>query len=59
MRGELPGWIYGHRAARLGPNEIRVSGGTVVTTDGAGEVHAENSRTFVLDLGRLLWRREE
>jgi ankyrin repeat protein len=56
--GEWPGWIYGHRAVRVGPREIRVSGGTVVTANGAKEVHADNAATFVLDVERLLWRRE-
>jgi hypothetical protein len=56
--GEAPGWIYGHRAVLVAPSEIRVSGGKVVTTNGAEEVHTENARTFVLDIERLLWRRE-
>lgn len=56
--GEAPGWIYEHRAARLRPREIRVSGGTVVTEEGTEEIYQDNPSAFVLDLERLFWRRE-
>jgi hypothetical protein len=55
--GEAPGWIYEHRAVRVGPSEIRVSGGKVVTPNGAEETHTDNANAFVLDVERLLWRR--
>ena len=57
-RGERPGWIYGHRATRLSPREIQVSGGTVVTVVEGKEVHAENGRAFVLDVEEGVWRAE-
>jgi hypothetical protein len=56
-RGDVPGWIYMHRAEAAGPREIRVRGGTVVTTRDGRETHEANTHTFVLDLDRLTWRR--
>ncbi len=56
--GELPGWIYEHRAVRGRGSEIRVSGGTVVTENGTEEIHTESTGVFVLDVERLLWWRE-
>jgi ankyrin repeat protein len=56
--GEAPGWIYEHRAVRVGPDEIRVSGGKIVTAGATGEAHTENRDAFLLDLTRLIWRRE-
>ena len=55
--GEAPGWIHGHRAWPLGETAIRVSGGTVVTAGESGEVFADNTASFALDLERLTWRR--
>jgi hypothetical protein len=43
---------------RVGPSEIRVSGGKVVTANGAEETHTDNAKAFVLDVERLLWRRD-
>ena len=56
--GEGPGWIYEHRAGRVGPSEIRVSGGKVATQADGGEAHMENTDAFLLDVTRLIWRRE-
>jgi hypothetical protein len=56
--GEAPGWIYDHRAVRVGSSEIRVTGGTLVTPGQTGEIHAENTAAFVLDVERRVWRRE-
>lgn len=56
--GEAPGWIHGHRAALVGGRELRVTGGTIVTTGESGEVFTENAVPFVLDLERSSWRRE-
>jgi hypothetical protein len=56
--GEAPGWIYEHRAVRAGPSEIRVSDGKIVTRNSAEEAHTENADAFVLDVARLLWRRD-
>jgi hypothetical protein len=56
--GEGPGWIYDHRAVRIGQSEIRISGGKIVTRNGAEEAHDENGDAFVLDVERLIWRRD-
>jgi ankyrin repeat protein len=56
--GEAPGWIFEHRALRVGSREICVSGGKIATTDGGKEAHTANPHTFVLDVERRLWRRE-
>lgn len=55
-RGVAPGWLYKHRAVRLGSDEIQISGGNVVTHDGVGEVHAANLQTFVFDTSLSFWR---
>jgi ankyrin repeat protein len=55
--GDAPGWIYGHRAVRATPGEVRVTGGTIVTGSGTGEDHSDNLDTFVLDLADRSWRR--
>lgn len=57
-RGEAPGWIYEHRAVGSGASEIRISGGKVVTSEGAEEVHSANTKTFILDVKGPVWRRE-
>ena len=56
--GEPPGWIYNHRAAAVNPHAIRVWGGLVVTGSSTGESTEPNLGCFVLDLTRLVWRRE-
>jgi ankyrin repeat protein len=57
-RGEVPGWIYEHRAVALSSSEIRVWSGTVVTQGDGKEAYDPNLNAFVLDLDHLLWRRE-
>jgi hypothetical protein len=42
----------------MGSEEILVSGGKVVTANGAQEVHTDNSGVLVLDIERLRWRRQ-
>jgi len=55
-RGDVPGWIYKHRATLLTPHEIRIGGGKIVTSSSEDELHLENKKDFVLDLKRLVWR---
>jgi hypothetical protein len=55
--GEAPGWISSHRAAHVSANEIRVKAGTVVTHDGKREMFLANDQVFVLDIAKLVWRR--
>jgi ankyrin repeat protein len=54
--GTAPGWIYGHRAIPVAPDEICILGGKIVTWDGHGELHKNNDKSFVLDIKRLVWR---
>jgi ankyrin repeat protein len=56
--GEPPGWIYQHRAVLVGPHEIRVWGGKVITDHGDKETHEQNLASFVLDLSVFRWCRE-
>ena len=56
--GDAPGWVYEHRADRIGASQIRISGGKVVTSDGKQETHADNTAAFILDVERMLWRWE-
>jgi len=55
VNGEAPGWISSHRAAHIPPNEIRVWGGKICEV----EAYEGNPASFVLDLDRLCWRRED
>jgi hypothetical protein len=57
-RGEAPGWIHEHRAIQTSPREISVWSGKIVTRRGKEETHTDNVDSFVIDLDRLLWRRE-
>jgi hypothetical protein len=54
-RGLCPGWIYKHRAVLLTPDQIRITGGTVVTMNGEDEIHAPNPQTYVFDTSLAFW----
>jgi len=56
--GTKPGWISQHRADLIGPKEIRVSGGNVVSLAGGDEVKTQNAQAFILDVERRMWRIE-
>ncbi len=56
--GAMPGWVYGHAAVILSPDEIRISGGKIVTWDGSEEVHTVNARMFVLNTKQNVWTAE-
>lgn len=58
VRGEAPGWIYKHRAVAVRARGIRIWGGMIVTGSDSEKSHEQNLGSFVLDLDRLLWRRE-
>ena len=58
VRGEAPGWIYKHRAVAVRAHGIRIWGGMVVTGSDSEKSHEQNLGSYVLDLDRLLWRRE-
>jgi len=55
-KGICPGWLYRHRAILSAPDEIRITGGTVVTHDEKGEIHTPNTRTFIFDTSLSSWR---
>jgi hypothetical protein len=54
--GTEPGWIYGHTTKQRSSSELEVTSGKIVTSDGTTEQHAENDKTFVLDVARMIWR---
>jgi hypothetical protein len=54
MSGDLPGWIYEHRA-KLVNHGIEITGGKVCFLVGDEEHHEENLNTYVLDLRTLTW----
>jgi ankyrin repeat protein len=56
--GDMPGWIYRHRARLVSPHEIRVFGGEIATMGEGKERHDANARVFVLDVRRREWRVE-
>ncbi len=55
--GEMPGWIYGHRASLTDGTQIRITGGTICDMEGKEERHTPNTQEYVLDLERMLWSR--
>ncbi len=57
--GEAPGWIFNHRAERVGDNSIRVWGGSVVTKPADKESNNPNLAAFRLDLQTLVWSKLE
>jgi hypothetical protein len=59
VRGEAPGWVFGHRALQVAPHEIRILGGEIVTDDGGKETNTRNEKSFVLDTKQLFWRTDQ
>jgi len=55
--GPSPGWIYKHRAQAISEHEIRIWGGTVVTSDGRSDSHGENPQSFIFDQREGRWRK--
>lgn len=59
--GDMPGWIFKHRAA-YDPdrNVIEITGGEVQTRGDGGEMQmVPNEHRFTLELARMQWRRIE
>jgi ankyrin repeat protein len=54
--GTKPGWIYHHRAVLSSPDEIHIFDGKILSCTEDKEVHSDNSREFILDIGRRVWR---
>jgi ankyrin repeat protein len=53
--GDAPGWISRHRA-KLGGDEIHVSGGKIAALSGEQETYEDNTREFILDTRTGVWR---
>jgi ankyrin repeat protein len=56
--GDAPGWISRHRADPIGPGQIRVTRGRVCVQRDARETLDPNEAAFILDVERLVWRRD-
>ena len=56
--GNEPGWIYKHRAISSTPHEIRIFGGEILSSADDREAHSNNSKAFILDIERRVWRSE-
>ena len=59
VSGQGPGWIYRHRAALSGADEVMISGGIVVSEKDGKEVHADNPKTYLLNISSATWRVSE
>lgn len=57
--GPSPGWIHGHRATRIGDEEILMTGGEVLTQEGNEEQSTNNPRSFLLNTASLVWAERE
>ncbi len=55
-KGELPGWINGHKA-KLVDNGIEVTGGKVCSFSDDEEHYEHNSDLYALDLATMVWSR--
>jgi ankyrin repeat protein len=53
--GDIPGWIYKHRAKLVDDSRIYISGGKICNMVGEKEEHVPNIKGYVLDLRTLLW----
>jgi ankyrin repeat protein len=56
--GNKPGWVYKHRAILSTPHEIRIFAGEILSLADGQEVHSNNSKAFILDIERRVWRSE-
>jgi len=56
--GDKPGWISGHRAVLISPNEILVRGGKIPARAGEKETYDDNRDSYVLNVTGHHWRRE-
>ncbi len=53
--GEMPGWIYEHRARMLAGSRIQVTGGKVCSLVDGEEQHIANHNEYILDLRSMTW----
>lgn len=54
--GTKPGWIYKHRAVLCSAQEIRITGGNILSMTSGEEILAENQQSFILDIESRTWR---
>jgi hypothetical protein len=52
------GYAIPPRGGTLLGHEIRITGGKLVSINGANAVHADNDKSFALDTELLFWRVE-
>lgn len=55
--GDIPGWIFKHRATLNGSGSIVVSGGTICDEINGEEQNIDNESRFQLDLESMKWTR--
>ncbi|MEJ2405145.1 MAG: ankyrin repeat domain-containing protein [Candidatus Thiodiazotropha sp.] len=53
--GEMPGWIYDHRARLITESRILITGGKVCTLEDGEEKHTPNNKDYILDLKKMVW----
>jgi ankyrin repeat protein len=53
--GDMPGWIYDHRASLKEGSRIHITGGKVCAIEGGKELHSPNTKEYVLDLESMVW----
>jgi ankyrin repeat protein len=53
--GDMPGWIYGHRASLKEGSRIHMTGGKVCAMMGAQEQHKPNTKEYILVLKTMVW----
>jgi ankyrin repeat protein len=57
--GVAPGWIFQHRAILTSENEIRIFGGKVLNWSDGMELCASNTKSYLLDTRRRIWREDK
>ncbi|MFK8017674.1 MAG: ankyrin repeat domain-containing protein [Gammaproteobacteria bacterium] len=55
--GDGPGWISEHRAELIAGQMIRVSEGTILSSNRQRETRVDNCHVYELDVQTLVWRR--
>jgi ankyrin repeat protein len=55
VSGQGPGWIYRHRAALSGADEIKITGGIVESEKDGKEDYIDNLRTYLLNISSATW----
>lgn len=53
--GQTPSWLHGHHAVLISADEIEVSGGTVIDSEGKEWAYLPNPHRYVLSLQSMTW----